>query len=40
MGTEGPLAWLLLFLVGVFALILIGVSVYGAVLIIRDWLKK
>jgi hypothetical protein len=39
MGTEGPLAWLLLVFVGFGVLILIGVPLYGAVLIIRDWLK-
>jgi hypothetical protein len=40
MGTEGPVAWAVLFFLGVAMLILIGVPLYGAALIIRDWLNK
>ncbi len=40
MGTEGPFAWLALFFLGVTILILVGVPLYGAALIVRDWLNK
>lgn len=40
MGTEGPAALLAVFSLGVAVLILIGAPLYGAVLIIRDWLEK
>lgn len=40
MGTEGPFAWLALFFLGLAILILGGVPLYGAALIVRDWLNK
>tara|TARA_B100002049_G_C15876800_1_gene289907 strand:- start:363 stop:485 length:123 start_codon:yes stop_codon:yes gene_type:complete len=40
MGTEGPLIWIALFYLGIAVLILFGVPLYGAAMIIRDWLKK
>jgi hypothetical protein len=40
MGTEGPFALLALFFFGVAVLILVGVPLYGAVLVIRGWFKK
>lgn len=40
MGTEGPFAWFALFFLGLAVLILVGVPLYGAALIVRNWLKK
>ena len=40
MGTEGPFAWLALFFIGLALIIIVGVPLYGAALIIRDWFKK
>jgi hypothetical protein len=39
-GTEGLVGWTVLFFLGLAVLILIGVPLYGAALIIRDWLSK
>lgn len=40
MGTEGPFAWAVLFFLVMAVLILVGAPLYGAALIVRDWLNK
>ena len=40
MGTEGPFAWFTLLFLGSAVLVVVGVTLYGGALILRDWLKK
>jgi hypothetical protein len=40
MGTEGPFAWFALFFLGLALIVGVGVPLYGAALIVREWLKK
>jgi hypothetical protein len=40
MGTESPFAWFALFFLGLAILIFVGVPLYGAALIVRDWLNR